>query len=80
MWHRALGHEPMYPGSRPWTRKRTGLAHRLRAEAGDTSHASLLDAREAIDPDPTDSWELAGYPRVPEKVVALQAPVKLDNG
>ena len=61
----------MHPGSRLWTRKRTGLAHRLRAEAGDSSHASLLDARETIDPGPTNSWELAGYPRVPEKLVAL---------
>ncbi len=74
----AIGHELMHPGNHLWIRKHTGLAHKFEREAEDFARALLLDTQEAIDRGLTNSSELADYFGVPEKVIALQAPMKLD--
>ncbi len=74
----AIGHMLMHPGNHVWTRRHTGLAHKYEREAEDFAHALLLDVHEVVQRGLTHSWQVADYFGVPEEVLSLQVPLKLD--
>ena len=74
----AIGHMLMHPGNHVWTRRHTGLAHKYEREAEDFAHTLLLDVHEVVERGLTHSWQVAEYFGVPEEVLRLQVPLKLD--
>ena len=74
----AIGHRLMHPGNHTWIRFHTGLGHRFEREAEDFACFLLLDAREAVDAGLSESWEVAEHFGVPDELVRLQAPLRLD--
>ena len=74
----AIGHQLMHPGNHLWINERTGLALRYEREAEDFADALLLDPHEAVEQGLTSSREVADYFGVPEEVIRLQAPMRLE--
>ena len=74
----AIGHRLLHPGNHLWIRLHTGLAQRFEREAEDFARALLIDVREAAKAGLVQSWEVAGYFRVPHEVLRLQEDVVLE--
>ena len=74
----AIGHRLMHPGNHTWIRFHTGLGHRFEREAEDFACSLLMDAREAVDAGLTESWEVAEHFGVPDELVRLQAPMRME--
>ena len=74
----AIGHRLMHPGNHTWIRFHTGLGHRFEREAEEFARSLLLDATEAVDADLTESWEMAEHFGVPDELVRLQAPMRME--
>ena len=71
----AIGHRLLHPGNHIWIRLHTRLAFKFEREAEEFAGALLMDGSEAVDAGLTNSWEIAEYFGVPEKVVRLQPPL-----
>ena len=56
----------------------TRIAHPFEREAEDFAGALLVDAYEATEAGLIHSWEVAGHFGVPDEMVRLQAPMRLE--
>ena len=74
----AVGHRLLHSGNHLWIRDHTGFGSRFEREAEDFAGALLMDAREAVEAGLVHSWEVAEYFGVPDEMVRLQAPMRME--
>ncbi len=74
----AIGHRLLHPGNHLWIRDHTSFGGRFEREAEDFARALLMDAREAMQVGLTEVWEVAEHFGVPEEMVLLQAPMRME--
>ncbi|MDE2716143.1 MAG: ImmA/IrrE family metallo-endopeptidase [Chloroflexota bacterium] len=74
----AIGHKLLHPGNHLWIRDHTSLGSLFEREAEDFARALLLDAGEAMGEGLTEVWEVAEHFGVPNEMVQLQAPMRME--
>ena len=74
----AIGHRLLHSGNHLWIRDHTSFASRFEREAEDFARALLMDAQETMEAGLTEVWEAAEYFGVPEEMVLLQAPMRME--
>jgi hypothetical protein len=74
----AIGHKLLHPGNHLWVRDHTSLGGRYEREAEDFARALLMDVAEAMAEGLSELWEVAEHFGVPEEMVVLQAPMRME--
>ena len=74
----AIGHRLLHTGNHLWIRDHTSLGGLFEREAEDFARALLMDVREAMEEGLSEVWEVAEHFGVPEELVWLQAPMRME--
>ena len=74
----AIGHRLLHSGNHLWIRDHTSLGGLYEREAEDFARALLMDVDEAMEEGLSELWEVAEHFGVPEEMVVLQAPMRME--
>ncbi len=74
----AIGHRLLHSGNHLWIRDHTSLGSLFEREAEDFARALLMDVDEAMKEGLNELWEVAEHFGVPEEMVLLQAPMRME--
>ena len=74
----AIGHQLLHTGNHLWIRDHTSLGSLFEREAEDFARALLMDVGEAMKEGLSELWEVAEHFGVPEEMVILQAPMRME--
>ena len=74
----AIGHRLLHTGNHLWIRDHTSLGSLFEREAEDFARALLVDVSEAMEEGLSEVWEVAEHFGVPEEMVILQAPMRME--